>query len=109
LQARGALPAQLEWVHFGCTSEDINNLAYALMLKGARSAVLVPALNAIGADLDALTDRYASVPMLARTHGQTATPTTVGKEIANIAAALYGQCTGPHARRHHGQDERSRR
>src|ERR1700732_1302978 len=85
LQARGAAPGQLEWVHFGCTSEDINNLAYALMLKGARSAVIVPALNAIGADLDALTDRYASVPMLARTHGQTATPTTVGQEIANIA------------------------
>jgi adenylosuccinate lyase len=94
LQARGALPAQLEWVHFGCTSEDINNLAYALMLKGARSTVLEPALNAIGADLDELKERYASVPMLARTHGQTATPTTVGKEIANIAARLYGQRTG---------------
>jgi adenylosuccinate lyase len=94
LQARGALPAQLEWVHFGCTSEDINNLAYALMLKGARSTVLVPALNAIGSDLDELKERYASVPMLARTHGQTATPTTVGKEIANIAARLYGQRTG---------------
>jgi adenylosuccinate lyase len=94
LQARGALPAHLEWVHFGCTSEDINNLAYALMLKGARNTVLVPALNAIGADLDELKERYASVPMLARTHGQTATPTTVGKEIANIAARLYGQRTG---------------
>ena len=94
LQARGALPAQLEWVHFGCTSEDINNLAYALMLKGARSTVLVPALDAIGADLDELKERYASVPMLARTHGQTATPTTVGKEIANIAARLCGQRTG---------------
>jgi adenylosuccinate lyase len=94
LQARGALPAQLEWVHFGCTSEDINNLAYALMLKGARSTVLVPALNAIGADLDELKERYASVPMLARTHGQTATPTTVGKEIANIAARLHGQRAG---------------
>ncbi len=94
LQARGALPAQLEWVHFGCTSEDINNLAYALMLKGARSTVLVPALDAIGAELDGLVDRYASVPMLARTHGQTATPTTVGKELANIAARLYGQRTG---------------
>jgi adenylosuccinate lyase len=94
LQARGALPAQLEWVHFGCTSEDINNLAYALMLKTARSAVLVPALNAIGADLDDLKERYASVAMLARTHGQAATPTTVGKEIANIAARLHGQRDG---------------
>jgi adenylosuccinate lyase len=94
LQARGALPAQLEWVHFGCTSEDINNLAYALMLEGARSTVLVPALNAIGAALDELKERYAAVPMLARTHGQTATPTTVGKELANIAARLQGQRTG---------------
>jgi len=94
LKARGALPAQLEWVHFGCTSEDINNLAYALMMKGARSTVLVPALNAIGASLDELKERYAAVPMLARTHGQTATPTTVGKEIANIAARLCGQRAG---------------
>lgn len=94
LQARGALPAQLEWVHFGCTSEDINNLAYALMLQGARSTVLVPALHAIGADLDELKQRYAAVPMLARTHGQTATPTTVGKELANIAARLQRQRTG---------------
>ena len=94
LQARGALPAQLEWVHFGCTSEDINNLAYALMLKGARSAVLLPALSAIGADLAELKERYASAAMLARTHGQTATPTTVGKEIANIAARLRRQRNG---------------
>jgi|ERR1700722_18114171 len=94
LQARGALPAQLEWVHFGCTSEDINNLAYALMLEGARRTVLIPALNAIGAALDELKERYAAVPMLARTHGQTATPTTVGKELANIAARLQGQRTG---------------
>ncbi len=94
LQARGALPAQLEWVHFACTSEDINNLAYALMLEGARSTVLIPALNTIGAALDELKERYASVPMLARTHGQTATPTTVGKELANIAARLQGQRTG---------------
>jgi adenylosuccinate lyase len=94
LQARGALPAQLEWVHFGCTSEDINNLAYALMLESARRTVLIPALNAIGAALDELKERYAAVPMLARTHGQTATPTTVGKELANIAARLQGQRTG---------------
>ena len=94
LQARSALPAQLEWVHFGCTSEDINNLAYALMLEGARRTVLIPALNTIGAALDELKERYAAVPMLARTHGQTATPTTVGKELANIAARLQGQRTG---------------
>jgi len=94
LQAHGALPAQLEWVHFGCTSEDINNLAYALMLKAARREVLLPALHAIGAVLDALRERHAAVGMLARTHGQTATPTTVGKEFANVAARLRGQSTG---------------
>jgi adenylosuccinate lyase len=91
LQSRGALPAQLEWVHFGCTSEDINNLAYALMLKAARSDVLLPALDALGALLGTLITRHAAVGMLARTHGQTATPTTVGKELANVAARLHSQ------------------
>ncbi len=94
LQNRGASAAQLEWVHFACTSEDINNLAYALMLKGARSAVLLPMLDAIGAVLDSLAHRHAAIGMLARTHGQTATPTTVGKEVANVAARLKGQRTG---------------
>jgi adenylosuccinate lyase len=94
LEARGAPRAALEWVHFGCTSEDINNLAYALMLKGARSTVLLPALEAIGAQLDELRMRYADVAMLARTHGQAATPTTVGKELANVAARLHGQRGG---------------
>jgi adenylosuccinate lyase len=94
LEARGATPAQLEWVHFGCTSEDINNLAYALMLKSARSLVLLPALDGLTAALDALAVQYADVGMLARTHGQTATPTTVGKEIANVSARLRGQRRG---------------
>jgi adenylosuccinate lyase len=94
LVARGAPPAQLEWVHFGCTSEDINNLAYALILKRARNGVLLPALDAVGDLLDALKVRYAAVGMLARTHGQTATPTTVGKEIANVAARLRSQRKG---------------
>jgi adenylosuccinate lyase len=94
LQARGATAAQLEWVHFGCTSEDINNLAYALMLKGARSTVLLPALDAISARLDALRELHAGLAMLGRTHGQTATPTTVGKEIANVAMRLYRQRDG---------------
>jgi adenylosuccinate lyase len=94
LQARGATPSQLEWVHFGCTSEDINNLAYALMLKAARSSVLLPSLDAIGALLDSLKVRHAAVGMLARTHGQTATPTTVGKELANVSARLHGQRAG---------------
>ncbi len=94
LQARGAEPAQLEWVHFACTSEDINNLAYALMLKAARSAVLLPALAGLGALLDEMRVRHAEVAMLARTHGQAATPTTMGKELANFAARLRGQRDG---------------
>jgi adenylosuccinate lyase len=94
LKIRGATAAQLEWVHFACTSEDINNLAYALMLKSARSTVLLPMQGAIGAQLDSLAERYASVGMLARTHGQTASPTTVGKELANVAARLRSQAAG---------------
>ncbi len=91
LQSRGASPAQMEWIHFGCTSEDVNNLAYALMLQAARRDVLLPALDALGALLDALAVRHAADGMLARTHGQTATPTTVGKEVANVAARLLSQ------------------
>jgi adenylosuccinate lyase len=94
LQQRGASPADLEWMHFGCTSEDINNLAYALMLKAARARLLLPMLDALGGSLDALAARHAGVAMLARTHGQTATPTTVGKEIANVAARLAAQRAG---------------
>jgi adenylosuccinate lyase len=94
LKVRGASAPQLEWVHFASTSEDINNLAYALMLKRARSTVLMPALQAIGAQLDSLAERHASVGMLARTHGQAASPTTVGKEIANVAARLRSQQSG---------------
>jgi adenylosuccinate lyase len=94
LQAFGAVPSQLEWVHFGCTSEDINNLAYALMLKRARASVLLPALDALIVLLDSLKQQHAAVGMLARTHGQTATPTTVGKELANVSARLHGQRMG---------------
>jgi adenylosuccinate lyase len=88
MQSRAARPADLEWIHFACTSEDINNLAYALMLKNARSEVLMPLLSELSGKLGALAALYAGVGMLARTHGQTATPTTVGKEIANVAARL---------------------
>ena len=94
LEAHGATPAQLEWIHFGCTSEDINNLAYALMLKNARATVLEPLLEALGAWFERLSLEHAAVGMLARTHGQTATPTTVGKEIANVAARLRRQRVG---------------
>ena len=94
LQARGASPADLEWMHFGCTSEDINNLAYALMIKNARATLLLPTLDSLIAVLDTLAVRYAGVALLGRTHGQTATPTTVGKEFANVAARLHTQRAG---------------
>src|SRR5882724_11116414 len=94
LQSRGASPAELEWLHFACTSEDINNLAYALMLKNARATLLLPMINAIGGLLDSLAHRHAAARMLARTHGQDATPTTVGKELANVAARLQSQRAG---------------
>ncbi len=94
LEARGATAAQLEWVHFAATSEDINNLSYALMLKRARDGVLVPMLAALGEMIDALARRHADAGMLARTHGQAATPTTVGKELANVAARLERQRKG---------------
>jgi adenylosuccinate lyase len=94
LKARGATLPELEWMHFACTSEDINNLAYALMLKCARESLLLPMLKSLEGSLDALAQRYANVAMLARTHGQTATPTTVGKELANVAARLERQRKG---------------
>jgi adenylosuccinate lyase len=94
LTRHGAAAAELEWVHFGCTSEDINNLAYALMLRSARTRLLLPMLERIFGQLDSLARRHAAVPMLARTHGQTATPTTVGKELANVAARLQAQRAG---------------
>jgi adenylosuccinate lyase len=78
----------LEFVHFACTSEDINNLAYALMLAHARDRVMLPRLDQVIAALRALAHRHASRPMLSRTHGQPASPTTLGKEMANFAARL---------------------
>ncbi|BDI03530.1 adenylosuccinate lyase [Sphaerotilus microaerophilus] len=82
------LAAAGEFVHFACTSEDINNTSHALMLKGAREQVLLPTLDQIIAKLRELAQAFAAVPMLSRTHGQTASPTTVGKEIANVVARL---------------------
>ncbi|MGH8135770.1 MAG: adenylosuccinate lyase, partial [Steroidobacteraceae bacterium] len=84
LAASGALPAQLEFVHFGCTSEDINNLSYAMMLADARGSVLLPAIGAVTDRLAALAHAHAATSMLARTHGQPASPTTLGKEAANF-------------------------
>jgi adenylosuccinate lyase len=92
LKAAGASHAQLEFVHFACTSEDINNVAYALMLKAAREHVLVPALARVEGWLAREAHNYAGLAMLARTHGQPATPTTLGKELANVARRLtYGR------------------
>jgi len=79
------------FIHFACTSEDINNLSYALMLRDARQRVLLPALRELGVALRELAHRFADVPMLARTHGQPATPTTLGKEIANFVSRLQRQ------------------
>ncbi|AAZ96471.1 adenylosuccinate lyase [Thiobacillus denitrificans ATCC 25259] len=77
-----------EFIHFACTSEDINNLSHALMLKGARDAVLLPALEKLIARLSDLAHELADLPMLSRTHGQPASPTTVGKELANVVYRL---------------------
>ncbi len=77
-----------EFVHFACTSEDINNTSHALQLKAARDEVLLPALDTILAKLREMAHQYAAVPMLSRTHGQTASPTTVGKEVANVLVRL---------------------
>ena len=85
------LQAVSEFVHFACTSEDINNLSHALMLKEGRDQVMLPALQAISDQLSAMAKEFAAVPMLSRTHGQTASPTTVGKEFANVAYRLQRQ------------------
>ncbi len=77
-----------EFIHFGCTSEDINNTSHALMLREGRDGVLLPALDAVTARFRALAHQHADLPMLSRTHGQPASPTTLGKEMANIAARL---------------------
>ncbi|MEI6354674.1 MAG: adenylosuccinate lyase [Methylococcus sp.] len=80
-----------EFIHFACTSEDINNLAYALMVKAARDEVMLPAMARLLSDLIDKAHDYAGQPMLSRTHGQPATPSTVGKEFANVAARLKRQ------------------
>jgi adenylosuccinate lyase len=77
-----------EFVHFACTSEDINNTSHALMLKAAREQVILPALDRLLGQLGRMAAALADLPMLSRTHGQTATPTTVGKEVANVGARL---------------------
>ena len=85
------LAGALEFVHFACTSEDINNLSYALLLRQAREEVLLPALDRLCGSLREMAHAHAALPMLSRTHGQTASPTTVGKELANVLARLQRQ------------------
>ncbi|MCG3169966.1 MAG: Adenylosuccinate lyase [Pseudomonadales bacterium] len=83
--------AGLEFVHFACTSEDINNLSHALMLDSARRETILPAMDRIVEALCTLAEHWAEVPMLSRTHGQPASPSTMGKEIANVVYRLHRQ------------------
>jgi len=85
------LEAVSEFIHFACTSEDINNLAYGMMLREARSQVLLPTMDQLIDEITDLAHRHADLPMLSRTHGQPASPTTLGKEMANTAARLRRQ------------------
>jgi len=85
------LEAISEFIHFACTSEDINNLAHALMLKRGRERCLLPAMDELISSIGALAEEQAERPMLSRTHGQPASPTTLGKEMANVAARLVRQ------------------
>lgn len=84
------LIAAAEFIHFACTSEDINNTSHGMMLKAARDTVMLPALDEIIAKLTELAHAHAALPMMSRTHGQPASPTTLGKEIANVVARLQG-------------------
>ena len=83
--------AASEFIHFACTSEDINNLSHALMLKTARNTVMLPGLDEVITKLSTLSHDLAAVPMMSRTHGQPATPSTMGKELANVVYRLKRQ------------------
>ncbi len=87
-EASAELRAAGEFVHFACTSEDINNTSHGLMLQAARADVMLPALDAVIAQMTAMAGAFAALPMLSRTHGQPASPTTLGKEVANVVARL---------------------
>jgi len=91
-EARRELEKATEFVHFACTSEDINNTSHALQLRSARDTVLLPLLDKLLLKLREMARAYADMPMLSRTHGQTASPTTVGKEIANVVVRLQNAC-----------------
>jgi adenylosuccinate lyase len=87
-EARPELEKAGEFVHFACTSEDINNTSHALQIRAARDIVILPLLDKIVLKLRDMAHQHAEVPMLSRTHGQTASPTTVGKEMANVVVRL---------------------
>ena len=91
IQGNAMLEASSEFLHFACTSEDINNLSHGLMLKAGREDVLLPAMDEIIDNLSKQAQEFADQPMLSRTHGQTASPTTVGKELANVVYRLRKQ------------------
>ncbi len=91
VKSSSELSSVSEFIHFACTSEDINNLSHALMLKSARNDVLLPEIALVNSALVQLANDHADVSMLSRTHGQTASPTTLGKEIANVAYRLQRQ------------------
>ena len=91
-EARRELEQVGEFVHFACTSEDINNASHALQLRAARDSVLLPMLERVVLKLREMARAYADAPMLSRTHGQPASPTTVGKEFANVVARLETAC-----------------
>jgi adenylosuccinate lyase len=91
ITSHSELNAVNAFIHFACTSEDINNLAYALILKQARHEIVLPAMTAVIAALKSLATQYAEIPMLSRTHGQPASPTTLGKELANVVYRLQRQ------------------
>ena len=88
LSAKPETASTLEFIHFACTSEDINNLSHALMLQAGRDQIMLPALDKLTSRLRDLAHQLADLPMLCRTHGQTATPSTMGKEIANVVHRL---------------------
>ncbi len=91
IAAIDGLAPHVEFVHFACTSEDINNLAYALMLRDARDAILLPEMGRLISAIESLAEAHADRPMLSRTHGQAASPTTLGKELRNFASRLGRQ------------------
>ena len=91
LKSNSEIQAVSEFIHFACTSEDINNLSYALMLKEGMEQVIIPSIKMLEKNLSDKAKLYSSIPMLAKTHGQTASPTTLGKEFANVSSRISRQ------------------